>query len=84
MALAQKKLFGLDHRPLPQGKIVVAVTVAPNGHLLEIALLQGSRNVALVNAVDALIRAAAPFPALPPLWQSPPTPLRIVRTWSFE
>ncbi|MBE7567146.1 energy transducer TonB [Acidithiobacillus thiooxidans] len=84
MALAQKKLFAPGHGPLPQGRVVVAVTIAPNGHLLEISMLQGSRNVALVEAVETLIRAASPFAALPALWQSPPTPLRIVRTWSFE
>lgn len=84
MALAQKKLFAAGHGPLPQGRVVVAVTIAPDGHLLEIAMLQGARNLALVDAVETLIRAAAPFPPLPALWQSPPTPLRIVRTWSFE
>ncbi|WP_414040446.1 energy transducer TonB [Acidithiobacillus sp. M4-SHS-6] len=84
MALAQEKLFAAGHGPLPQGRVVVAVTIAPDGQLVEIAMLQGARNLALVDAVETLIRAAAPFPPLPPWWQSPPTSLRIVRTWSFE
>ena len=84
MALAQKHLFAGGHPVLPQGRVVVAVTIAPDGQLMQIEMRQGSKNVALVNAVDTIIREAAPFPALPAIWQSPPTPLRIVRTWSFE
>ncbi len=84
MALARKHLFAGGHPVLPQGRVVVAVTIAPDGQLMEIEMRQGSKNVALVNAVDTIIREAAPFPALPAIWQYPPTPLRIVRTWSFE
>lgn len=84
MALAQKQLFAGGHLVLPQGSVVVAVTIAPDGQLMQIEMRQGSKNIALVNAVDTIIREAAPFPALPAIWQSPPTPLRIVRTWSFE
>jgi outer membrane biosynthesis protein TonB len=84
MALAQKHLFAGGHSVLPRGRVVVAVTIAPGGQLMQIEMRQGAKNVALVNAVDTIIREAAPFPALPAIWQSPPTPLRIVRTWSFE
>ena len=84
MALAQKRLLGGSHPAVPQGRVVVAVTIAPDGRLLAIEMQQGPRNAALVRAVDTIIRQAAPFPPLPAIWQSPPTPLRIVRTWSFE
>ena len=84
MALAEKRLLGGKHTTVPQGRVVVAVTIAPDGRLLAIEMQQGSRNAALVHAVDTIIRQAAPFPPLPAIWQSPPTPLRIVRTWSFE
>ncbi|MCK9188001.1 TonB C-terminal domain-containing protein [Acidithiobacillus sp.] len=84
MAQAQKRLFAGGHPVLPQGRVVVAVTIAPDGQLMQIEMRQGSKNIALVNAVDTIIREAAPFPALPAIWQSPPTPLRIVRTWGFE
>ncbi len=84
MALAEKRLLGGNHTAVPQGRVVVAVTIAPDGRLLAIEMQQGSRNAALVHAVDTIIRQAAPFPPLPAIWQSPPTPLRIVRTWSFE
>jgi len=84
MALAQKHLLAAGHLVLPRGRVVVAVTIAPDGQLMQIEMRQGSKNIALVNAVDTIIREAAPFPALPAIWQSPPTPLRIVRTWSFE
>ena len=84
MALAEKRLLGGKHTAVPQGRVVVAVTIAPDGRLLAIEMQQGSRNAALVHAVDTIIRQAAPFPPLPAIWQSPPTPLRIVRTWSFE
>ena len=84
MALAQKHLLAAGHLVLPQGRVVVAVTIAPDGQLMQIEMRQGSKNIVLVNAVDTIIREAAPFPALPAIWQSPPTPLRIVRTWSFE
>ena len=84
MALAQKNLFAGGHPVLPRGRVVVAVTIAPGGQLMQIEMWQGAKNVALVSAVDTIIREAAPFPALPAIWQSPPTPLRIVRTWSFE
>ncbi len=84
MALAQKHLFAGGHPVLPRGRVVVAVTIAPDGQLMQIEMRQGSKNVALVSAVDTIIREAAPFPALPAIWQSPPTSLRIVRTWSFE
>ena len=84
MALAQKRLLGGNHTAVPQGRVVVAVTIAPDGRLLAIEMQQGLRNAALVHAVDTIIRQAAPFPPLPAIWQSPPTPLRIVRTWSFE
>ncbi|MCL4525875.1 MAG: TonB family protein [Gammaproteobacteria bacterium] len=84
MALAEKHLLGGNHTAVPQGRVVVAVTIAPDGRLLAIEMQRGSRNAALVHAVDTIIRQAAPFPPLPAIWQSPPTPLRIVRTWSFE
>ena len=84
LALAEKRLLGGSHPAVPQGRVVVAVTIAPDGRLLAIEMQQGPRNAALVHAVDAIIRQAAPFPPLPAIWQSPPTPLRIVRTWSFE
>lgn len=84
MDLAQKKLFGNRHGPLPKGRIVVAVTIAPSGQLMAINLVQGSGNIVLAAAVETIIREATPFPPLPAQWQSPPTPLRIVRTWSFE
>ena len=84
MALAEKHLLGGNHTAVPQGRVVVAVTIAPDGRLLSIEMRQGSRNAALVHAVDTIIRQAAPFSPLPAIWQSPPTPLRIVRTWSFE
>lgn len=84
MALAEKHLFHGNHPALPPGRVVVAVTIAPDGQLMTLEMLQGSRNSVLVNAVETVIRAATPFPALPAIWQSPPTPLRIVRTWSFQ
>ncbi len=69
---------------IPMGKIVVAITLQPSGQLLSIHFIEGDPASPLAQAVRAIIVAAAPFPALPSAWQSPPQNLRIVRTWNFE
>lgn len=73
----------LPDASLLRGKIVVAVTVAPDGHLLRITVLQGTSHPHLVTSALSIIRAATPFPPLPQAWQTPPHPLRVVRTWNF-
>lgn len=83
MQIAQKKLFSKTSMHVPQGKVITAVTIAPDGHLLQITILHPSHSVILNFTVRKLIVEAAPFAALPSIWQSPPTPLRIVRTWNF-
>lgn len=83
LATAQKVSLRSGSAQL-HGTIVVAITIAPNGHLKEIALLRGSKNRALVTAVETVIRYAAPFAPLPAFWQTNGTPLQIVRTWNFN
>ncbi len=73
----------LSGASLPHGNIVIAVTVAPDGRLIRIAVLHGRSHPQLVTAALSIIRAAAPFPPLPRAWQSPPHPLQVVRTWNF-
>lgn len=84
MHVAQKKDLGIGQNADLQGHIVVAVTIAPDGQLLDLSLLQGARNKAMVAAVEAVIRDAAPFAPLPARWRDTSTPLRIIRTWNFN
>ncbi len=74
----------LTQAKLPTGKIVVAVTIAASGQLVRLQILQGEQNHALAMAVREIVYTAAPFPALPSAWQSPPQNLRIIRTWNFH
>lgn len=83
MQAAQKNHLGVGRTADLQGHIVVAVTIAPDGQLMALSLLQGAKSKVLVTAVEAVIRSTAPFAPLPVRWRSAGTPLRIVRTWSF-
>lgn len=83
LTAAQKVSLSAESVQL-HGTIVVAITIAPNGHLKEISLLRGSKNKALVTAVETVIRYAAPFDPLPTFWQTNGTSLQIVRTWNFN
>lgn len=83
MEIAQKKLFAKQDVAIPKGRVVSAVTIAPDGRLLSITLTHKSAKQILNVTVEKLVIEAAPFPALPAVWQHPPTALRIVRTWNF-
>lgn len=66
------------------GKLLVAVTIRPNGDVSQIQVIKGNPDGSLALLVRSIVLSAAPFPALPSAWQSPPHDLRIVRTWSFQ
>jgi len=74
----------LSRQSVPQGRLVVAITIDPSGRLRRVEILRGGTHQDLVRAVQNILRRAAPFPPLPPHWQHPRQDLRIVRTWSFE
>ncbi|MGC9239453.1 MAG: energy transducer TonB [Acidithiobacillus sp.] len=74
----------LAGQAVPQGRLVVAITIDPAGHLRQVQILRGGEHRDLVLAVENILQQAAPFPPLPPSWQHPPQDLRIVRTWNFE
>lgn len=84
MAAAQRTPLDTVQGPHLQGQIVVTVTIAPDGHLIALALLRGAQNKALVTAVETVIRHAAPFAPLPRFWQANQLPLQIARTWNFS
>lgn len=69
---------------IPQGRLIVAITIDPTGQLRRVEILRGQQHRDLVLAVESILQQAAPFPPLPPSWQHPPQELRIVRTWNFE
>ncbi len=69
---------------IPSGRIVVDIILNPRGEILRIHCASTNYNAMLVQAVQSIIVAAAPFPPLPSAWQKPPQNLRIARTWNFS
>ncbi|MHB0888120.1 energy transducer TonB [Acidithiobacillus sp.] len=81
---AAHHVFGKGDGALPKGRIVVAATIAEDGRLLDVEIIQGQDDPALVAAVRRIIAAAAPYPPLPAALKRKGLTLRIVRTWNFD
>lgn len=81
---AARHVFGKGHGALPKGRIVVAATIAGDGRVLRVEIIQGRDDPALVAAVRRIIAAAAPYPPLPEALRRRGSTLRIVRTWNFD
>ncbi|MGC8503300.1 MAG: energy transducer TonB [Acidithiobacillus sp.] len=81
---AAHHVFGEGHQALPKGRIVVAATIAGDGRLLGVEIIQGQDDPPLVAAVRRIIAAAAPYPPLPAALRRQGSTLRIVRTWNFD
>jgi protein TonB len=55
-----------------EGDVLLQITVAPSGRLLDHAVLQSSGTPELDSAAIAALERAAPFPPLPPDLNSSP------------
>ncbi len=69
---------------IPPGRIIVYLTLNPQGEILRIRCVSTNHDLSLELAVKSIIVDAEPFPPLPSFWQNPPQNLRIARTWTFQ
>ena len=66
------------------GSLLLEVTLAPNGKLRSISVLESSGHRLLDNAAVRIVRLAAPFPRIPKQVLQGKNELRIVNTWQFS
>ncbi|HQQ62860.1 MAG TPA: TonB family protein [Pseudomonadales bacterium] len=71
----QKKLYG---------ELRVLVSLLPDGRVQHVDILQSSGYPVLDEAVNRIVRFAAPFPPFPPELRKNVDQLEIIRTWKFE
>ncbi len=65
------------------GRVVMAVTLNAQGEVVETRIMAGSENPALHQAANELVRAAAPYAAVPSEVLQGNDALVITRAWSF-
>ncbi len=65
------------------GQVVMAVTLAANGAVRQVAIIGGTEHAQLREAAHKLARDAGPYPAVPATVLKGADTLVITRTWSF-
>lgn len=70
--------------PAGNGDVRLAVTVAADGALVRIRMLQSSGNISLDRAAQDTVVLAAPFPKFSEELAHFTPQLEIVRTWQFR
>jgi protein TonB len=71
----QKKMYG---------ELRVLVSLLPDGRVEHVEILQSSGYPILDEAVNSIVKFAAPFPPFPPELRKTVDQLEIIRTWKFE
>ncbi len=86
----QVERFGNSHYP-PElvsrnisGKLILAVTINKDGHILDIAIQHSSGNQAMDYAARRLVQLASPYPKFPPALAAQFDQIVITRTWLFS
>ncbi len=67
-----------------QGQLVLVVTIAPDGHLIQVDIRKGSRHAVLNDAAKRIVKLAAPFAPVPKEVLRGNNRLIITRTWQFS
>jgi len=67
-----------------QGQLVLVVTIAPDGHLIQVDIRKGSRHAVLNDAAKRIVKLAAPFAPVPKEVLRGNNRLVITRTWQFS
>ncbi len=86
----QVERFGNAHYPQElvnrniSGKLILAVTINKDGHILDIAIQQSSGNQAIDYAARRLVQLASPYPKFPPALAAQFDQIVITRTWLFS
>lgn len=86
----QVEHFGNTHYP-PElvsrnisGKLILAVTINKDGHILDIAIQHSSGNQTIDYAARRLVQLASPYPKFPPALAAQFDQIVITRTWLFS